>query len=676
MIVLDAPIVVQAAPIEDQSDVIEVIGTQADQTLKIDRRTYRVQQTPHSAQKNAVQLLRGLPAVIITPEDQILLLGASNAKIFVNGRPYPGDAKQYLRGLHGSEIDRIEVITNPSAQFSAEGTAGIINFILRKTQEGTSGNVSLEASSYGRLDFDSTLKFKRDKWAYEIQAGGNVGAMVRSSYHRRRSVEAILGGQATINDEDGESVYNGTVGRLSGKITYDLDRRTSISAKVGGGGGHDIFVNNAEFRGITSDFTPYSERRRLSSMAGYLVGELDIAHKGNKDGETLTISANIYGNPEIRDLTDARSTDGSSYSIAQRKETFVGRTQIDWNRPLRKGQILSLGGSWNLNQSSEDYRFSGITSDGSPLPNAADQYDASSTTISGYVSFQQSIGKLTVTPGARVENNSRHIVSPGFPDTSVSRTNFFPTFHLRYPLGNKLELTASYSKRIDRVPLQNLRPYRSLEDSITMFRGNPGLLDQSTDAYEINLLYRSGKIELGAILYTRETSNVWSKVYSTTPEGGSIYSFINAGRSQERGAQFDLSTPILPRVKANASVNIFDQSGPVDSAIGSQRQSVFRYTANGSVQWSAPDRGEVPGDVIQAQWAYNSPSRQFQVRELSWNEASLSYTHSFSRSLSLSANFQYRAASRHRLAAPLVQEFYSQKRGPEFKVKILKTIGN
>jgi hypothetical protein len=270
MLGVEPPAIVQPSERDDQTGVIEIVGTRRDQAQKIDRRTYRVKDNPHSAQADSLRLLRGLPAVTVTPDDEILLLGRGNAKIFIDGRPYSGDSKQYLRTLHGSDIERIEVITNPSAQYSAEGTAGIINLVLRKKQaDGVSGNASAELWSIGRGQVDSTVKYKHGKWAYEFQAGGGVGAMSRSTYHKRRSVEPTPGGPATINTEDGGGSYRGTDGNLSGKVTYDLDSRTSVSAKVGGGGGHDKFVNNAEFRGVTPDFTSFSERQRLNSVADY-----------------------------------------------------------------------------------------------------------------------------------------------------------------------------------------------------------------------------------------------------------------------------------------------------------------------------------------------------------------------------------------------------------------------
>ena len=158
MFALEPPVAVQSVASANQPDVIEVVGTRTGEALKIDRRTYRVQQTPHSAQKDTFQLLRGLPAVTITPDEQINLLGAPNVTVLIDGH----DAHTDLRTLHGSDIDRIEIITNPSAQYSAQGTGGIINIVLRKKQsEGVSGNSSVEQSIQGQVKANATLKIRK-----------------------------------------------------------------------------------------------------------------------------------------------------------------------------------------------------------------------------------------------------------------------------------------------------------------------------------------------------------------------------------------------------------------------------------------------------------------------------------------------------------------------------------
>jgi hypothetical protein len=150
--------------------------------------------------------------------------------------------------------------------------------------------------------------------------------------------------------------------------------------------------------------------------------------------------------------------------------------------------------------------------------------------------------------------------------------------------------------------------------------------------------------------------------------------FVNAGHRRDSGAEFDVSAPILKRVKMNASVNLFDERIPIDLS-GNNYDDRFRYTTNTTLEWDGPDRGKVPGDVAQLQWIYESPSRQFELNDFAWNWLSASYTHSFSRTVSLSGTVNYLSRSGHRLMAPLVQEDYSRRQPVEFKLKLLKTFG-
>jgi outer membrane receptor for ferrienterochelin and colicin len=677
MPVADLPSAAAAVSAEDTTDVIEVVGTRTDETLKIDRRTYQVRETPHSAQKNAVQLLRGLPAVTVAPDDRILVLGAGVTRIYVDGRPYLGDAVQYLRTLHGSDIERIEVISNPSAQFSSEGAGGVINLVLRKSRvEGLTGNASLQESSYGHGLVDTTLNYQRGDWTYQLKAGGNIGTMVRRTYRKRRGIEGREG--PVVNRETGLNTYDGTDGRLSGKATYKLDSKTSISMQLGGGGGRDIVTDKVDYRAVTANFTSFSEHRRLNSLAGAVTGELNLDHTGAREGEALTAGIQFYTNPDVHDVTDARLSDGRSYRIDLRKPSTSIDTQVDWKHPMAAGQILSLGSAWHLDRTSQRYRFTSNDSAGSFGPDTNDAYEASSSTLSAYASFQQALGALTLAPGLRGEANRRRISSLGAEEVRIDRANLFPSFHAGYKLAKTLQLGASYSRRIDRVPLENLRPYGTVEDAYTVFEGNPRLKDQSTDAYEASVQFRPGKFEAGATIYARETRRLWSKSYSVNAAGTSVYSYVNSGNSWNSGAQFDLGFPVLPRLKAHASANLFDERTPVDGSGGRGTQRTFRYSTNGTLEWTGRDRagedGSVPGDVAQVQWSYNGPSRAYQIREASWFDLSLLYTHSLDRTLSLSGTFRYSGRTRQRLIAPSVEETSWRRRTPEFQLKLQKTL--
>lgn len=660
---------------EQQNDIIEVIASRTDM-LKIDRRTYQVNDTPHSAQKDGIQLLRGLPAVTITPDDRILVLGAGTPRIHVDGRPYIGDASQYLRTLHGSDIERIEVITNPSAQFSSEGDGGVINLILRKTRtEGLSGNASLEESSYGFGLADTTLNYKRGDWTYQVKAGGNVGTMARRTYDVRRSVQPPGAATPTMNSEHGLYSYEGTVGRLSGKASYRLDSKTSLSAQLGGGGGHDIITDTVRYRAITPDFQPFSERRRMSSIGSFIMGDFTIDHKGIKEGEAINASLQFNANPNAHYITRARFSDGRHYRMDRSEPAKSIDVQADWKHPMATGQLLSLGSSWHVDTTSQSYSFTGDDRGmGSFGPDVDDAYDARSDTLAAYLSFQQKLGALTFAPGLRGEVNRRRISSPDLQDIVIRRANIFPSLHAGYKAGKRLQFGLSYSKRVDRAPLEYLRPYGAVQDIYSLFEGNPRLKDQNTDAYEASIQFRPGKIETNATLYLRRTHDLWSRSYTVNAAGTNIYSYVNAGDRWNRGAQFDLSFAVRPRVKATASVNLFDERVPVDVTGSRGTVRNFRYSTNGTLEWNGKERGAIPGDVAQFQWSYHGPSREYQISKPSWFDLSLSYTHNIERSLSLSGTFHYLSRTQERLIAPLVEELSSRQRTPELQLKLLKRL--
>lgn len=341
---------------------------------------------------------------------------------------------------------------------------------------------------------------------------------------------------------------------------------------------------------------------------------------------------------------------------------------------MATGQLLSLGSSWHFDGTSQHYRFISNNGTASFGPDTNDAYDARNDTLAAYISFQQKLGALTLAPGVRGEVNRRRISGPDTDEIRTRRVNLFPSFHANYKAGKTLQFGLSYSKRIDRVPLEYLRPYGSVEDVYSLFVGNPRLKDQSSDAYEASIQFRPGKIETSATVYLRETRSLWSKSYSINALGASVYTYVNAGNSWNSGAQFDLSYLLFPRLKASASANLFDERTPVDMVEGQGIWRQFRYSTNGTLEWSGKDRGIVPADVAQVQWSYYGPSREYQLRKASWFDLSLSYTHNIDRTFSLSGTFRYPGHTRQRLTAPSVEEISTRQRTPELQLKLQKTL--
>lgn len=660
----------QASP---QADVIEIVGTRAGETLKIDRRTYQVQQTPHSAQKDTYQLLRGLPAITITADDQINLLGTADVTVLIDGHA----THTNLRTLHGSDIDRIEVLTNPSAQYSAEGTGGIINLVLRKKRsEGVSGSQSLELSSQGRAVPNGTIKFKKKRWTYEVGFGGGVGAWGHSTYHKLRSTRQTLGGAATINTEDGggPGLDNGGYAQL--KATYELDPKTSISAEFTGGAASYRSINQARFTGLTPDFLSFDQRQRDSGSATFATSQFTFDRKGKRDGESLKASINIFGNPNNRRTNSSKLSDGRSFLSNRRSSTFYMQDKIDWTRPLGHDRILSLGLAWDREHLHQRYSFLS-TADGAPTSTFDDVFTAGQDTFAAYTTYQQPIGKTwTVMPGLRVERNERRIETPGFPTLRLGHTDWVPSIHADHPIGKTLVMTLSYSRRLNRPGADQLRPFPIQPNTLSIEQGNPRLRTESTNAYEINLHYHRDKVDAGLIVYDRETRRLISTSYFVDSLGRNVSMPINAGHKRDRGAEFDVNAPLWARVKVTASVNLFSSRVPIDAAPGHVREERFRFTTNSTLEWDGPDRRGKPGDVAQLTWHYESPVTQYQFRYLAWHQLTASYTHNLDRKWSITATADSgQLGNRHRLIAPLVEEYYRENRRPELKVKLTKTFG-
>lgn len=672
---VDVPIAIQSDQAEPQSDII-VVGTRSEQGLKIDRRTYRVRRNANTAQKNAVQLLRGVPAVTVSPNDEILLLGRPSVRIFVDGRPYPGNISRYLRTLRGSEIERIEVITNPSAQYSAEGTGGIINLVLRnRPGAGLSGSVASEVSSIGRSVSDGSVKYKRGRWTYEFEAHAAFGTSARRTLQRQRVVQAGAERIGTGFTESGNSRSKIEAPSASAKATLEIDERTKVAARVAAA--DERFVRTAGSTFVGLDGTPlFDQRQRVTDAVPFLNGELTFDRRGSSEGETLSASLSVFDNPNSRTRTVAAFSDGSGFLVDQKVRQTVTRGQVDWQHPMADNQILTIGSSANLVSTSQRYTFTDTRPDVALGPDALDQYQVRNHTFAGYATYQRPVGKWTVMPGLRLEWNRRQISSPGSASVAISRTNAFPTLHIARSLGRNLELTASYSKRIDRASAENLRPYPVVRDVFNIVQGNPDLADQSVDAYELNLQYNRRATAAGLTVYYRRTDDLWSTSYTVTPTGVSVSTLVNAGYSLDSGLELNLTTPITKRMKTTTSINLFYYRGPV-SAFGERvYKSNFRYLTNTTLEWTGPARDKVPGDTLQLQWVHTSSNREFQLRTDAFDWLSLSYTHNLDRKFSVTGTVSYQSPTGSRLFAPLIQENSRERQPVEFRVKLLKIFGN
>jgi outer membrane receptor protein involved in Fe transport len=403
-------------------------------------------------------------------------------------------------------------------------------------------------------------------------------------------------------------------------------------------------------------------------------GLLTFNHHGTNPSETLTGNIWLDGTPYQRTENSAALSTQSRISSETREGALQDNNKIDWQHPIGKKEILSMSAEWDLVHLDHRYLFSSFDDLAFPRE-VSDQYRASQDTLAAYTTFQQTIGTWTFMPGVRLERNVRKISSAGS-SVRIEHSELFPTLHVAHPFGKSLNLTLSYSKRIDRPLPEMLRPYQVVLDVLSIGTGNPALRDQSTDSYELNLQYRRKAVNFGVIVYNRQTSDVWSSSYTVNMAGQSVYTYVNAGTKRDSGAEFDLSTPIVKHLKVTGSINLFDSSVPVDGSGITVHQHQFRFTGNSTLEWDGPDREGKPGDIAQLQWQHESPAILYQFRNFSTNRVTLSYTHNVTKKWSVTAQADTKyLGSGHRVIAPLFQEYFADHDRWDFSVKLMKTFG-
>ena len=661
---------------ESKADVVEIVGRRAGETLKIDRRTYQVRQTPNAAQKDVYQLLRGVPAVTISPDNQIQLLGAAGVTLQVDGRTVPPDV---LPSLHGRDIERIEIVTNPSAQYSAQGSGGIVNFVLRRQRsDGISGTMDVAGSTLGRGEANGSLKIKRGKWTYQIETTDKAGLQTQSRYDNLRQVEAFAGGPQTVSRQQGVNSVDDNRGIVHGKVSYEASPNTTIVGEAYASILRHTERDDGSFTGLTPDFASFTERQRLQINGSFYEAVAAIDHKGRQDGETLKASAQLSVQPVGRRRTDVMLDDDDAYRITRTNHPFSAEAKLDWEHPLGRDRILSLGAHWTHDKETRGYDFDSDGTVPSLGSNTVRQFAGSRDVLAAYATLQQRVGSWTMLPGIRVESERWQIASPGQPDSGHAATNLFPTFHLEHALAKSLKVSLSYSKRIDRPDLYFLQPYTVVQDVLTLEQGNPALRDQSTDSYELNLHLSRGTLDAGMTLYNREISRLWASTYALNALGKSVTTQINAGRRSDCGAEFDVNIPVIRRVKLSGSVNLFYSRVPVDQGDIVSRQETFRYTTNSTLEWDGPQHGSRPGDIATLQVSTESPSRALQIRQSARHWVGASYTHGLCSNLSLTLaaqNVLTPVHNRNALIAPLVQEDDAKRDQSEITIKLLKTFG-
>lgn len=553
-------------------DKVEVQSTQAAFLNSIDRKTYNVGKEIQSATGSASDLLQNIPSVQVDTEGAVSLRGSENVMILINGRTSTlmgANRDEALQQLSADGIERIEVITNPSAKYKPDGTAGIINIVLKqKRAAGFAGTVSANVGNEDRYNAGITANYNPGKY----NVFGNVS--LRQEDRRRflsdsrERIDPDTGAISTSEKRgeehsrpltrlaNGGFEYTPAEDRSVG-ATFSYDHRTQTRR------GLDRTIARNSSGAITSDYDRTRDapefERSLEFAANYLRKfapadhELKLEVRSSRSHEK---EANRYADI-FRTPAQSAVFDNTRIKNTERETELI----VEYIRPLGETSKLEAGYTGTLEKLDADFF-------GEALDPVSGQWvmDATKTnrfineqTIHAfYATYGRTIGKFGFLAGLRpefVEVESRLVTAGTTIPNDYARV--YPSLHLAYRLTEQHEIQLNYSHRVERPDIDELNPFPEYSDPFNLRAGNPALLPENVHSIEAGYGFQGDRTTLTAVVYHRQLYNGFTTITRDIGNGVLLTTEENLARSNSTGFELTADGELAKNVSLNFSSNTF-----------------------------------------------------------------------------------------------------------------------
>lgn len=510
---------------EDSETLSEVViaGEKQQMELNLDKRVFNVASDITNIGKNAAEILDNVPSVAVDVEGNVSLRGSSNVRILVDGKPsglVGLSSPDALRMLQGDLIERIEVITNPSARYEAEGMAGIINIILKKDKRnGLNGSFTLNLGHPADYGVSANVNVRR-KW---VNIFSSYGFNYRKSPGGGTTYQEFYGADTTFSNNIQDRVREGLSHNFRIGADFTLNDKNSLTASA--------FYRISDQKNYTDVF--YTTRNKYHSILNRsLRTEEEIEDRSNMDFELnytktfdkekqkLTAAAQYRkgGETEDSDIIENTFSESNNQFVPNTFQRSLNKEnnwdvllQSDYIHPFGKDGQFEAGYKSTFRNIDTEYEAEEQNETGNweSLTDFSNHFIYNESIHSLYAIVGNKIDKFSYQAGLRAElSDVKTELKATNEKNDRSYINLFPSAHITYELKNENSLQASYSRRLNRPRYWNLNPFFSLSDNRNIRSGNPDLDPDFTNSYEVGYLKNWEKSSLYAGAYYRHTTDV------------------------------------------------------------------------------------------------------------------------------------------------------------------------
>jgi outer membrane receptor protein involved in Fe transport len=599
---------------------VEATAERPALSYKIDKKVIDVAHQVTAASGTAVDVLENVPSVKVDAEGNVALRGSRNFSVLIDGRPTllgPSDA---LRQMPAGTLDRIEIITNPSAKYDAEGTTGIVNLITkRQRSSGLSGAVNANGGLWGRYGGDFTLSW----------TSGILSVFAAADYNRRPTPGAQTSELWTADTAETLHVSKSGTStrdpRIAGaRAGFDLGWAKTDRSSFGVFYGHtrmglDHSVASEQWSSPGTDTMRYESNDRLVQGGDYVSAAIEHRHGFGSLADTahgLSVRAELQRRGHSSSATTGLFDRGRQVSGWRATETgpaFRWLLNADYVLPVKGAGRFEAGYQSSFGRPTFEnslYQYDPATDSFLYLPQYSSTTSLAYDIHALYSTWTGGWRRLEYQAGIRGEYSSQRIDDSGIDSVLLfTAKGLFPSGHLSYQLGGNRVIQASYARRTRRPTGRDFIPSLVWQDAYNVKQGNPALLPEYINSWEAGSAIPLGAGQASATAYCRTTRDKFDEVQSLYREGVVLHQTRNIGDDQSLGAE--LSLEILPfkwwTISPSGDVYDYRIAGVI------QGQEFNRSSLN----WSARLGNELrlpTGTKVQLNAGYESPSVSAQGR--------------------------------------------------------------
>ena len=568
---------------------VEVVGQASQMRFDIDKKVFNVDQNLAASGASASEMLQGIPSVDVDNEGNISLRNSSSVEVWINGKPSgltEENRAQILEQMPAGSIEAVEVITNPSAKFNPEGTAGIINLVLKKDRKaGYYGSVSAGGmynigSPAPGAHVGANFNYNSSLVDFYVNLGARYMSHESDNVTDRYSFERLpLDSYEDVREQWGDTLsylntlsasrrsFLGLFGRMG--ADFHISKKSTIGVSFMGHGG----TNNSKNLNIytredwaTMDTIIYERENQQGGMRPSYSVSLDYVYAIDPKGSEVRTSIEYSGHNRSGDhIYKQRALQGYSpeYTQIQRQNGHNQNVnyKLDYTQKIGQTQKVEAGlyGSWQQRLApSRAWNMEGEDS----LLIQFNDFNYEEWIAAMYATYGAKFGPFSMSVGLRGEYTNTYVRTRDVEEESAWQSNrrgyfqVYPTAFLSYAFPNDHELQANYTRRINRPRGRQINSFRDMSDSTNISFGNPLLDPEISSAVELNYLKTWDNHAISAGLYYRFSDNAIERVRYL--DDNVMYStFENVSRRQSAGLEVVAKNKVTKWLNLTTTVNCY-----------------------------------------------------------------------------------------------------------------------